>query len=535
MKPAVFGFLVFFLSACGTGEPEIIRTIASLPTIEKEETSSLPSPSAAVGEELFRKNCVACHGDEGEGDGPLALSGEIPHPGNFRLGYSAAAQSPQEWFTTITEGRLERLMPPWQSLSMTERWELTWYSYTLSYSIPDLTQGREIWAAHCTACHSPISADSEDSAFKGNFFVPAAHGDMEEWRQYGDAQLAELIRLEHAELLAKGGVTQDELRAVVRYLRAESLGGSEEYWREIAALPPAQSPLRDIPIDLPEDQISDHPMEIWLRAHAGDAIHEQWLAKEESTGGYWLRDIPIVPEWRYQAVAESDSSSFRSIFYDAQSLQSLSQLPLQAITMESGALRQDSLALQFQPLTASDGDFVLVTEALRLKNMTQLMYTEGAAKSWQLPLPPGANLLKIAANERQAYDAISNSIFALQPILPGADELVGLQYSLPWSELAVYEYPLPYGLSGPLRVLLPAGEFKILGVDWPRLGEEMLNEQQYTSYGIEADLEPGSVLRFGLARETNQLHQGSSNWGIVFTLLAIAVSILSLWLARKQR
>jgi mono/diheme cytochrome c family protein len=83
---------------------------------------------AAAGKKLVSdKACTACHGDTGKGDGPGAAALN-PKPANWT---SAAIQSESDGclFWKISTGR--GAMPPWASLTETERWQIIHYLRTL--------------------------------------------------------------------------------------------------------------------------------------------------------------------------------------------------------------------------------------------------------------------------------------------------------------------------------------------------------------------------------------------------------------------
>ena len=179
--------LAFILVSCSSS-PELLATLPPPPTSSPLELPSYSGkPQAAKGAALFAELCAACHGEEGAGDGPLALEQQIPPPGNFRLG-EQSWQSPQEWFDTITDGRLERLMPPWNSLSAADCWQLTWFSYTLAYSEEESIRGKALWADHCALCHLDGEQGGKATSAQLGPNAPAM-GDLDRFRLWSDEQI----------------------------------------------------------------------------------------------------------------------------------------------------------------------------------------------------------------------------------------------------------------------------------------------------------------------------------------------------------
>lgn len=96
------------------------------PAAEKAKKSPIPPnpQTIAAGKKLTAdKACTACHGESGKGDGPGAAALN-PKPANWT---AKAVQDETEGciFWKVTNGR--GAMPPWASLSETERWQLVTY------------------------------------------------------------------------------------------------------------------------------------------------------------------------------------------------------------------------------------------------------------------------------------------------------------------------------------------------------------------------------------------------------------------------
>ena len=186
--------------------------ISSLPYAAAEETSEwhsiefigvekLPETPEAIqaGKALYQKKCVWCHGISGKGDGPIAF--QMGAPGNprprdltkgmykFRSTPSGKLPTDEDLFLTITRGLSGTSMPAWRGLTETQRWQLVYYTKTLSgkflieqpavpieigREIPltyeSRKQGREFYIKfQCWQCHGtsgrgdgPSAADQKD-------------------------------------------------------------------------------------------------------------------------------------------------------------------------------------------------------------------------------------------------------------------------------------------------------------------------------------------------------------------------------------
>jgi mono/diheme cytochrome c family protein len=85
---------------------------------------------AARGQRLYARNCLACHGEEGRGDGPAAQY-LYPKPRDFTKGLFKATSTrsgqlptEEDLFKVITDGMPGSTMPSWRFLTAIDRWAL---------------------------------------------------------------------------------------------------------------------------------------------------------------------------------------------------------------------------------------------------------------------------------------------------------------------------------------------------------------------------------------------------------------------------
>jgi mono/diheme cytochrome c family protein len=112
---------------------------------------SLP-PSPLRGQAIFAEKCAACHGANGLGNGPQAAGLPVPVAA-IGLADIARQSSPAEWFALVSQGRIDRYMPSFTSLSNQGRWDVLAYVYTLSAAPAGVAQGASVYADKCAACH----------------------------------------------------------------------------------------------------------------------------------------------------------------------------------------------------------------------------------------------------------------------------------------------------------------------------------------------------------------------------------------------
>jgi DMSO reductase family type II enzyme heme b subunit len=131
----------------------------------------------ARGKAIYAKRCAACHGDEGDGRGPVAPYLD-PRPRDFvlasfkfRTTQSGERPTDEDLFRVLTRGVPGTAMPAWTTLSAEERWLVIGYIKTFSDVFKDkftvvapatevapspavVARGKEVYQrAKCWECH----------------------------------------------------------------------------------------------------------------------------------------------------------------------------------------------------------------------------------------------------------------------------------------------------------------------------------------------------------------------------------------------
>ena len=105
------------------------------------------APDIQQGAAIYAQNCAACHGTTGLGDGPQSMQLAVTVPG-LGLAEVARASSPAAWFKMVTQGNLDRFMPPFVgALTDQQRWDVVAYALTLHTSADQVSQGKQLFDA----------------------------------------------------------------------------------------------------------------------------------------------------------------------------------------------------------------------------------------------------------------------------------------------------------------------------------------------------------------------------------------------------
>ncbi|MEO8357831.1 MAG: c-type cytochrome [Chloroflexota bacterium] len=223
----LFTLLTIIISACNftlaedvtpppnyvppTPEPQLVLVPAQVPGVEN-------------GKAIFAEKCAACHGETGLGDGEQGIQLGVTVPA-FGLPEIARPASPAQWYTIVTRGNMERLMPPFASLNDQERWDVVAYAMTLHTTEEQVAKGQEIFETRCADCST-------------DFFT-----DQTKMSAVSEIELARIVKQGNAEIPAFGAdLSDDDMWAVAAYLRTLSFNTDDVQVVEAPASTPTTEP-----------------------------------------------------------------------------------------------------------------------------------------------------------------------------------------------------------------------------------------------------------------------------------------------------
>jgi mono/diheme cytochrome c family protein len=162
------------------------------------------APSTENGALIFAEKCAACHGETGLGDGEQGIKLNVTVPA-FGLPEIARPASPAQWYRVVTQGNIQRFMPPFVSLSDQERWDVVAYAMTLHTSEEEIAKGKELFETNCAGCSISFFQDQEKVAVLSG------------------VELARIVKQGNDQVPAFGAtLNDDEVWAVTAYLRTLS-------------------------------------------------------------------------------------------------------------------------------------------------------------------------------------------------------------------------------------------------------------------------------------------------------------------------
>ena len=213
------------------------------------------TPKAANGRSVFAEKCAPCHGETGLGDG--IQSAQLPNPATaLGLANIAAKASPFEWYTAVTKGNLESFMPPFSSLSDSERWDVVAYAFSLSTSAEDIALGAKLYHTDCAECHgvdgigstSIIDFTDQDfmatrsAAFQAETIIAGTNSGMPPYgEEFSDAEISALTSY---------------IRSLTFDFTLEEMTADESVATEPTAVDAAGTPLADGDEQAPTEEVA---------------------------------------------------------------------------------------------------------------------------------------------------------------------------------------------------------------------------------------------------------------------------------------
>jgi len=162
------------------------------------------APDIANGKIIYTEKCAPCHGDTGLGDGTQGKQLPVTVAA-FALPETARKVAPAQWFTTVTQGNLDRYMPPFVSLSDQERWDVISYALTLHTTSAQVDEGKALFDENCAGCANQFN-------------------NLEKMSALSDDDIVKMIKQGAERLPAFGsGYSDDQAYAVAGYIRTLSL------------------------------------------------------------------------------------------------------------------------------------------------------------------------------------------------------------------------------------------------------------------------------------------------------------------------
>jgi mono/diheme cytochrome c family protein len=571
----VCGALLLALAACSglAGEPEVVATIPlPTPTVEPDPPAAMPD--VALGAVVFADRCIACHGERGAADGALVRTQQLPAMRSFQEPATARDQRPLQWFGTITNGRIENMMPPWrEALTDAERWAVAMYTYTLHYPPETLERGRVLYRDWCATCHGEGGrGDGPDAPT-----LREHPGDLTDFAQMvtlSDQHIYVNVTEGAGEMPAFADeLTEDERWAVTAYTRTLMLANADAVGTfvqppemtpeassgaEVTAEPGAEA-TAEIVIGTVSGQIVNGtaggsvPPNLAVTIYRLDADFErtQFETTADAEGSYRIDGVPIDPQSSYLGVVTYRERIFPSAVVAGGGAALDMPIPIFELTEDPAVIEFTGMVSQ----VSAFGDNLEVAQVWTVRNTSDRAFSsseltgDGRPISLAITLPVGSIVVGMPDQARYVVLAEQYTVLDTAPVIPNSEHIIQIVYLIPYDAGgAVIEQPLNYALSGPVRLLLRPDSVSALSEQLPALGSETVGQQTFQSYGGDLTLSAGATLRYEISgapatvdaeRPTGQQDDSDNTLTLIIIVVAViqvaVISAVFIWYSRRRK
>lgn len=562
LLPALAGL---FLAACSLagdvtpppGARTIVNAPAELPTqppAASPATQSAPGesapaalapggrPSAAEGALVYAEHCAACHGETGNGDGPMAANvpGGADMVPKFALPDLARQAAPQTWFGVVTQGRLEKFMPPFnEKLSDAQRWNAVAFLYTLSTPQSQIDSGRAVYTASCARCHGEDGrGQGPDAAGAGlRDFTDAALAATISPIQLFDAITAGAGIPDHA---FQDALSEDERWAATAYVRAFAY----DYFAPGSPLPVKTGTVLGRVINGTAGGALSGAITVNLIGFEDQAgVVESLTGTVDAQGQFQFADVAYAPGRQFVVAADYNGITYHSevVAFPAEGGQLDVPVTVFDKTDRPDALRIDRVHTF---LLFEVPDFITVGQLYILSNLGDRTFAPADGRTVEFGLPAGATALEVQnGTEGTTYFRTEAGFVDTLPVLPGEGvSQVLFSFRLPYADGLKFEQKMLYPVNN-VNVMLGDTSLRLIGDQFVEGSAQDVSGQDFLNYS-RLGLAAGEALTFelqGRSAVSNAAAQpavisASDTTGLAVGLGALALALLGIgaWWWRRS-
>jgi len=505
---------VLLLSSCVSFAEDVTPPPGYQPPPPPEATATpegpiypptMPNPER--GAPIYEEKCAPCHGETGMGDGPSAA--DLPNP-VAAIGSKVIARhsTPADWYTMVARGNLERYMPPFESLSVTQRWDVLAYVYGLSITTDEILEGQTLFQENCAACHgidgdgtgpdadtlSQKPGDFTNQALMAEksslmFFekIAQGHGDMPTYRDdLSETQHWVLAAYVRALSFGTGMPAEDILVAEPTSAADQPAEtGTPAETTEATPAAEAASETGSITVVVTHGMGGDLPASLNVTLYIYDGMSERELQVAEITpdGTVVFEDVDIAEGLFYIASVEYENVTFGSNFFqaDAQTTEALLDIYIYDTTTATDAVSIDRLHIFVEFI---EPDILQVVQLILLSNNDPrvVALAEGQEATITFPLPPDSDNLWIPDDSTLALYETADGV-GVGNIRPSGEpyELI-FAFEMPYEDHKL-DLALPIILdTGAVIVMAPEDGVKIKSDQLERGAARDLEGMAYQSF-----------------------------------------------------
>ncbi len=482
------GLLALVLVGCSglAGEPIIV---ASLPPPTQPQPISVPQskPDLTAGAQIYAANCTRCHGVTGKGDGEMVTSGKVTGVADFTDPKLSQKATPADWYEIVTNGRLDKLMPPWKDkLTDAQRWDVTNYVYSLAGNT-----NAQVAAVPTTAGNTNVQpAATEDANANAEPAVTEDANANPHPATTADANTANTTGVVGGKVinLTSGGTVPTDLNLSLYVVN--SLNPQEP------------------------QQVLD--------------------TKIKANGTYQFENVPIGTNQHYVVMASYKDTVFTSDMVAGDPTHPQVDLPINIYEVADNAVNikiSEMVTMMQVNTTSNELQVVQIVSFTNDSDRAYLKTVDGTQMSTSVKLPKGAAFQDFS-NGKYKLSPDGTEVFDTEPVMPGNPHIMHLGYSLPYTGQMSIEQPIDYALNGKVQVMVANKGLSISGDQFASLGASQLGSQTYQSFGGQFTRAAGDSLRYDLtgsvAATTTTTAVANSNIISPLAYILIAIGLVAI-------
>lgn len=532
--------LLFLLTGCSLArtnraDERLLLTPAVAPTSEVANAAPAIAPDAARGYPIYKAKCEPCHGQGGAGDGFRAAQirqqgGVVP---SLVMPDRSQNAIPRNWFATVTQGRIEKLMPGFtQSLSPQDRWDVLAYVWALGATTPTVSAGQTAYAAQCASCHGakgetgvgPANVKLNDQVYASQTSI----NKMAEGMTKGAA---------HASVKLDAAQTQSVANAVrgLAYAYADPIALKTKATDGAASLMVQASNLTKN-----GGQVKEQP--IVVRAYDDNGEVMSRTAQLNNAGVVTFAGLPFEAGYFYQAEMTYQGGKFYAApvqFTATAMLTSL--LGVYDVATDAGAISISEYHYFVQDLSEGQASIV---EVYFFDNASDKAYMDapfpnGSPKSLRVFVPEDATNLRFDGPGIGArFAREGNTIYDTDAVGPGQRAAsITMIYEMPYKNTKQIERQFVYPVKS-WDVLLPDSELRATGTGLTDKGVQTVQGSSIRLVAPNAPVLPAngkiSFQMEGQPRTAQPIGADGRAVGLALMSLAVAVGGGALLLIRAR-
>ena len=536
MKRNFFSILIITLVLTGCSLAEDITPPPELATRQAVEqvpqaTQQRPAPEPQVtqveelsvperpldlsqGKQLYLENCETCHGPAGLGDGAMSANLEV-QPAALGDPAFASGVLPSDWYLSVTQGRMERFMPPFVNLSDAQRWDVVAYALSLSVSADQLEQGEIVYLETCADCHGE----------RGDAFGPGA--DLRDVALFTHNSLDDYFNLitegKGSMPALDGALSESDRQAAAAYVRTLAFGeetAGAETTDEVST-----GAVYGLIVNGTEGADLPHGLEVTFFAFEGNQLIFEKEIPVDADGTFEVQDLEIVPGRIFGALTEYQGVRYFNtaghMLEDSLSL----ELPLTVYetTTDDGLIVVERMHLIFD---YSIEGVVEVSELLLVTNTGDRTITgQEGINEIRVTLPNGFSNLRFAdSSELMRFAEDADGFVMHEAFIPGEAIEAYFSFTLPYERSLDYLQPADYPVEA-IVILKTQGPPSISGDGLSELSARDMGGVFMESYSKDP-LKQGEVLELRLSGGHPARVDSSPSTNLVIGAAALGLTLI---------